>query len=369
MTTPRDPRRPRSGGKSGPEKGSSSRIKTPFSRRVKYIVEDSGYALRKAGRRITDPLRDAGPKRGTTSAKSKAADRRARNPSVAEGESPKALDGAPAKGERDAPRRRPPRRPARRRHGQPSPSAARRLGERPAAASSSRRGPRLKLPSAHGVAAAITGFGERASKLILGVLAPLAGPLASVGALAARAFTGLANFLTPLRATIAVTALAAILLAASQFVDYRGVAVGVSDYAAYSDVEAVAPAPQVDRQPTGSAHSYLLLPVAVIALAALAFAPRGRWQLGRVVSLLGLLAIAVTLLVDMPTGLDEGKQAIAYAGVEAKLIEGFYAQFCAAAVMVVGGLLVSRYARLSGRRSPRPRRRTARVAPANARPA
>ncbi|MBA3539139.1 MAG: serine/threonine protein kinase, partial [Deltaproteobacteria bacterium] len=69
--------------------------------------------------------------------------------------------------------------------------------------------------------------------------------------------------------------------------------------------------------------------VAVIALAALAFAARGRWQLGRVVSLLGLLAIAVSLLVDMPTGLDEGKQAIAYAGVEAKLIEGFYAQFCA----------------------------------------
>ena len=111
------------------------------------------------------------------------------------------------------------------------------------------------------MAAAITRFGERASKLILGVLAPLAGPLAAIAALAGRALRALESAITPLRATIAVTALAAILLGISQFVDYRGVAVGIADYSAYADVEVVAPAPQADRQPAGSAHAYVLVPL------------------------------------------------------------------------------------------------------------
>ena len=228
----------------------------------------------------------------------------------------------------------------------------------PAARSASRAAP--------GVAAAITGFGERCSKVIRGAVAPLLPPLLGLAALGRRGIAWLATALTPLRAALIVTAAAAILLAISQFVDYRGVAVGVPDYAAYADAEAVAPAPQVDREPAGSAHAYLLVPVAAIAIALLFAAARGRWQLGRIVSLLGVLAIAVTLIVDVPAGLDESAQAIAYSGVEAQLVEGFWVQLFSGAVLVFGGLLVSHYARRSSRRASRTRRRAAAVGPARA---
>ncbi len=224
----------------------------------------------------------------------------------------------------------------------------------------------MRRPSASGVAAAITRFGERSSKLIRGALAPLAPPLLGLASLGRRGLSRLSVALTPLRAAIAATALAAILLGVSQFVDYRGVAVGVPEYAAYADAEIVAPAPEVDRQPAGSAHAYLLVPVAVAALALLFGVARGRWQLGRVVSLLGVLAIAIALVVDVPAGLDESAQSVAYAGVEAHLIEGFWVQLFSAAVLVFGGLLVSRYARKSKRRVSRSRSRAARVGPARA---
>jgi hypothetical protein len=171
--------------------------------------------------------------------------------------------------------------------------------------------------------------------------------------------------ITPTRAVGAVVLAAAIMLAASQFVDYRGVEIGVPQY---EGVEAVAPPPQTDRDPAGAAHSYLLLPVAVLAIGALAFALRGRWQLGRAVSLLGLIAVAVSLLVDMPKGLDEGLTSRAFEGARATLIEGFWVQLSAAAVLVVAGALLSRYVRLrgqpAGRRTRRTRRRSRRAAPA-----
>jgi len=170
-------------------------------------------------------------------------------------------------------------------------------------------------------------------------------------ALARKGLTWLAAVVTPLRAAVAVTGIAAMLLAVSQFVDYRGVAVGVEDYAAYTDVEPVAPAPQVDRHEAGEPHSYLLVPLAIVALVLVILSARGRWQLGRVVSLLGLGALAVAILVDVPAGLDESEQAIAYASVEAQLLEGFYVEVVSAAVLVVGGLLVAHYARPARRRA------------------
>ena len=88
---------------------------------------------------------------------------------------------------------------------------------------------------------------------------------------------------------------------------------------------------------------------------------RGRWQFGRLVALLGLIAIAIVVIVDVPAGVDQGEQAIAYAGVEAQLVEGFYAQLASAAVIVAGGLLVAHYARLESGRSPRTRRKRSRA--------
>jgi hypothetical protein len=148
---------------------------------------------------------------------------------------------------------------------------------------------------------------------------------------------------TPSRAVGAVVLSAALLLGISQFVDYRGVGIGVP---LYEGIEAVAPPPQTDRQPAGSAHSYILLPVAVLALGAMAFALRGRWQLGRAISLLGVVGIVVSLLIDIPAGLDEGEAALGFEGAEAMLVEGFWVQLASSAVLVVTGLLLGSYVRL-----------------------
>jgi hypothetical protein len=175
--------------------------------------------------------------------------------------------------------------------------------------------------------------------------------------------------ITPPRAVGAVVLGAAVLLGVSQFVDYRGVGIGIP---LYEGVEAVAPAPQTDRQPAGSAHAYVLLPVAVLAIGALAFALRGRWQLGRAVSLLGAAGVAITLLIDRPKGLDEGTAALAFEGANAVLVEGFWAQLAASVVLLVTGLLLGRYVRAeqpAERRGWRSRRRSARGRRGRAAPA
>jgi hypothetical protein len=171
---------------------------------------------------------------------------------------------------------------------------------------------------------------------------------------------------TPRRAVGMVVLCAAILLGISQFVDYRGVGIGVP---LYEDVEAVAPAPQTDRETAGSAHSYVLLPVAALAIVALVFALRGRWQLGRAVAALGAVGVAVTLLIDRPKGLDEGAAALAFEGADAVLVEGFWVQLAASAVLVVAGLLLGRYVRAehpAERRGWRARRRGSGAGPARA---
>jgi hypothetical protein len=151
------------------------------------------------------------------------------------------------------------------------------------------------------------------------------------------------RIVTPPRAVAVVVLAAATTLGVSQFVDYRGVGIGAS---LYEGVEAVAPPPQTDREPAGSAHSYVLLPVAALAVLAVGFALRGRWRLGRAISLLGLAGVAVSLLVDVPQGLDEGIAARDFEGTEASLLEGFWVQLASSGVLVVAGLLLGRYVRL-----------------------
>ena len=169
--------------------------------------------------------------------------------------------------------------------------------------------------------------------------------VAALGA-ARRGIAVLERGVTPSGTAAVVTAGAALLLAVSQFIDYRGVEIGAPGY---QDVQAVAPAPQTDRQTMGSVHGYAMLPVAAVSLLMLPFVLGGRWRLGRVISLLGALAIAVTVLFDARRGLDEGEAALAYQGAHAVLIEGFWLQLSSAAVLLVGGLLVARYVRLARR--------------------
>jgi hypothetical protein len=175
--------------------------------------------------------------------------------------------------------------------------------------------------------------------------------------------------LTPRRAACGVVIASAVCLIVAQFIDYRSVEIGQPGYAGLA---AAAP-PTVAAKTPVDAHSFVLIPIALLAAvcAAMALRPQRR-GLGAVVIALGLLSIAVILLVDLPAGLDEGGQAARFSGATAVLDNGFYAQLAAAAGLVLGGLLY--YARpcrirtnSSGRAASARRRRPRRRASSQAR--
>jgi hypothetical protein len=167
-------------------------------------------------------------------------------------------------------------------------------------------------------------------------------PLLRAGLAALRAVYRLAlRHVRPVHGVLAVTAVAIAALAASQWVDYRGISVGTGAYS--ESVEMVAPAPEVARERAGEAHSWVMLPLAAIAAVIAVIAIRGRRRLARLLIPIGLIAIAIAVFADAPKGLDEGAAAISYEGAEARLLEGFWLQIAAAAVLVVCGLLLPRY--------------------------
>jgi len=185
-----------------------------------------------------------------------------------------------------------------------------------------------------------------------------------LGALLVRAATTLSEVVTPARAGAAVLIAAGVCLVASQFIDYRGVEIGRPGYAGL---------PQVARAPTeavrtaGDAHAYLLVPLGAAAAAlGLLGLFRGRRRYGLAVAAIGVVALAVILLVDLPAGLDEGALSSRFAGATAVLEDGFFAELAAAGGMVLAGLLYyarpcririssSGRAASARRRRPRPR--------------
>jgi hypothetical protein len=178
--------------------------------------------------------------------------------------------------------------------------------------------------------------------------------------LLAQGATLASGVVTPARAAAVVLIAAGACLVASQFIDYRGVEIGQPGYAGLPQA---AKPPTVEARTAGEAHAYLLLPLGGVAavLGALAMR-RERRGLGLLVAALGLVAIAVILLVDLPAGLDEGRQTSRFAGATAVLEDGFFAELAAAGGMVLAGLLY--YARpcririsLSGRAASARRRR------------
>jgi hypothetical protein len=193
------------------------------------------------------------------------------------------------------------------------------------------------------IAPFITGFVMLVLSLLAGLVSTvLAVGQAVVGRLAGwvgPAVSGTWRFLlahVQTRGTLAfVAAAAAVALGASQFIDYQAVVAGSSDYA--GEVQTVAPPPVTHAETAGSAHLYLLLPVAIAALALVWATYRGNWRLGRWLMALGLLGIAVTLIVDLPQGLDGGVEEIAFSGGDAQLVEGFWAQLFASAVLAISG--------------------------------
>ena len=172
------------------------------------------------------------------------------------------------------------------------------------------------------------------------ILVPL---LTALLALTRAAYRLALRHVTPARGVAAVCLVAIVSLAASQWLDYRSISVGTDAYS--GDLEAVAPAPNVNSERAGDAHAWVMLPLAVAGLVVLALALAGRPRLGRLLIAVGVAAIAISVAVDAPKGLDEGQAAIAYEGAEARLLEGFWIQIAAGAVLIAGGLLLPRYLR------------------------
>jgi hypothetical protein len=183
-------------------------------------------------------------------------------------------------------------------------------------------------------------------------------------AFAMAAATAASAVVTPRRAIGTVIIAAAVCLVVSQFIDYRAVEIGQPGYAG---LPGVATAPEVDVRTAGQAHSYLLVPLGVLAaLLGLTCARRERRGLGLAVAGLGLVALAVILLVDLPAGLDESAQSARFAGASAVLDDGFYAELAAASGLILAGLLyyarpcripISSSGRAASARRRRPRRR------------
>ncbi len=157
------------------------------------------------------------------------------------------------------------------------------------------------------------------------------------------AFAFAQRHVTPARAVAVVAIAAAVGLAASQWLDYRSVTVGNDAYS--GGVEAVAPAPDVARDRAGDAHAFVMVPLAVIAFVCVVVAFTGRRRAARLLIGIGIAAIAIAIILDAPKGLDEGTAALAYEGAEAQLLEGFWSQIAAAAVLVACGLILPAYLR------------------------
>lgn len=173
-------------------------------------------------------------------------------------------------------------------------------------------------------------------------------------ALARRGLAAAARALTPARAVAGVAVAAAILLAVSQFVDYREVRAAVP---AYAKVEAIAPPPRISdtARTAGSAHAFLPLAAAVATVVVVALAMLGRWRLARVLVFLGAGVVVISLAIDLPKGLDEGSTAIEFEGAEARLLGAFWVQIlCGFVIAICGPLLAGALGPAANRRA-RPR--------------
>jgi hypothetical protein len=171
---------------------------------------------------------------------------------------------------------------------------------------------------------------------------------------------------------VAVAAIA--LLCVAQFTDYREIDAGVQAYKSVRGIEPVAgsaPAPPIHGSVHDPlwAHSWAILALAGAAAVALTVAVATRRRgAARLLLVLGAAVVAVTLLVDLPKGLDEGTAAIAYESAAAKLSAGFWVELSAGAVLALTGPLLASYLRPARARAGASRRGRRARAPRGLRP-
>jgi hypothetical protein len=183
--------------------------------------------------------------------------------------------------------------------------------------------------------------------------------LRRLSAISVRGATRASALLTPARGIALLILASAICLVLSQWVTYSSVEIGQPAYVGLTS----ASAPTVAGETAGAAHSYVLVPLGLVAaLVATMMLRTERRGLARIVVGLGLLCIALILIVDLPAGTDVGAQSSRFSGATAVLQGGFYGELAAAAGLLIGGLLY--YARpcripinLSGRAASARRRR------------
>jgi hypothetical protein len=195
----------------------------------------------------------------------------------------------------------------------------------------------------------------RALMLVIKLFAALLALLAELGAVAGswlaertRAIaTGTARaaerHVTPLSTVAFVGIAAAVGLGVSQFFDYHGVAVSAPEYA--GEVGNVANVPIVGTETAGSAHLWVLIPVAVAAIVLIIGAYRGERRLAGAVVLCGVLGLAVAIAIDLPQGLDAGRPGLAFSGSEAVLLQGFWAEVACSVTLMLCGALLPLYSR------------------------
>ncbi len=158
--------------------------------------------------------------------------------------------------------------------------------------------------------------------------------------------------LTPARLVVAVALFAVVALVVAQFLDYRSLAVGAGDYAAYPGIESVATAPTVDQDQASfsSAHGALMIFLSLAALLAIGLALSGRSRLGWAIAGLGMIALAIALAIDLPAGLDEGDATARYEGADANLEKGFWLEVVGAGVLAFSGALLVLHGRGADRK-------------------
>jgi len=154
---------------------------------------------------------------------------------------------------------------------------------------------------------------------------------------------------TPLSTVAFVGIAAAVGLVVSQFFNYHGVAVDAPEYA--GEVGNVAKVPIVGTETAGSAHLWVLIPVAIAAILLTIRAYRWNGPGAGGVAICGLLGVAVAVAIDLPQGLDAGRPGLSFSGSEAVLLEGFWAEVaCSVTLMLCGGLLALYSRRVAPRR-------------------
>lgn len=175
-----------------------------------------------------------------------------------------------------------------------------------------------------------------ALRAVAGAGAAIYGWISVLFAAAGRLVLALDRIITPRRALLTIAMVAAGLLAASQFIDYRAIEIGQPGYLEIAEITG---APRVDVKSPIDTHSVLLLVLSAVALGSTAAAAlTGRRRFAAALALAGAGAVLVALAIDLPRGLDASEAELAYSGVKALLLSGFWLELGAGVVLAVTGL-------------------------------